>query len=136
MTRDESGVAVLELVLLVPVFMLMTYVVVGLGRIGVARQDIDGAARDAARAGSIARSADDATAAATSAASDVLASHNITCGDLAVNVDTSEFRAGGWVRVDVSCTVSMADVAGMWMPGTKVMHARSVAVVDAFRRTG
>ncbi len=135
-TRDERGVAVLEFVLLVPVFLLMVFFVVGLGRLGQARENIDGAARDAARAGSIARTADDARTAAETAASDALASHNLTCADLAVNVDTGDFRAGGWVRVDVSCTVTMADLTGMWTPGSKTMTARGLAVVDAFRRTG
>ncbi len=73
MAADERGVAVLELVLLVPAFLLLVYVVVGLGRLGLAREDIDAAARDAARAGSMARSAGDAEAAAGAAASDALA---------------------------------------------------------------
>ncbi|HSH62266.1 MAG TPA: TadE/TadG family type IV pilus assembly protein, partial [Acidimicrobiales bacterium] len=50
---DERGVAVLELVLLVPVFVLLLFVVVAMGRLGLARVHIDAAARDAARAGSI-----------------------------------------------------------------------------------
>ena len=70
--------AVLELVLLVPALLVMVFVVVGLGRMGMAREHIDAAARDAARAGSIARSAGDAEAAATEAANDALASHDIT----------------------------------------------------------
>lgn len=132
--RDERGAAALELALLVPVFLLLVFVAVGMGRLGQARGDIDAVARDAARAGSLARSASDAEAAAQAAASDVLGAHNLTCANLAVNVDTSEFRPGGWVRVDVSCTVSMADLTGMWAPGTKVMEARGLAVVDTYRR--
>jgi len=133
---DERGVAVLELVLLVPAFLLLVYVVVGLGRLGLAREHIDAAARDAARAGSIARSAGDAEAAASAAATDALAAHDITCAGLAVNVDTSDFRAGGWVRVDLSCTISLSDLSGLWTPGTRTMQARGLAVVDSFRRVG
>ena len=132
--RDERGFAALELALLVPVFLMLVFVAVGLGRLGQARGDIDAVARDAARAGSLARSAGDAEAAAQAAASDVLATHDLTCANLAVNVDTSEFRPGGWVRVDVSCTVSMADLTGLWTPGNKVMEARGLAVVDTYRR--
>ena len=132
--RDERGFAALELALLVPVFLMLVFVAVGLGRLGQARQDIDAVARDAARAGSLARSAGDAEAAAQATASGVLATHDLTCANLAVNVDTSEFRPGGWVRVDVSCTVSMADLTGMWTPGNKVMEARGLAVVDTYRR--
>ena len=135
MSRDERGAAVLELVLLVPVFVVMVYVVVGMGRLGLARSHIDAAARDAARAGSIARSADDAHTAASAAASAALGSHHITCADLAVGVDTTEYRPGGWVRVELSCTVAMADLVGMWAPGAKTMEAQGQAVVDTFRGT-
>ena len=131
--QDERGVAVLELVLLTPVLVLMVYVVVGMGRLGLAREHIDAAARDAARAGSIARSADAAHAAAQSTAVEALGSHRLTCADLGVAVDTSQFRPGGWVRVEVSCTVTTSDLVGMWAPGTKTMSATSQAVVDTFR---
>ncbi len=130
---DERGAAVLEFVLLVPVFVLLVYVAVAMGRLGLARVNIDAAARDAARAGSIARSADGAVAAAQTAASDVLGSHDITCANLGVAVDTSEFRPGGWVRVEITCMVSMAELVGMWAPGDKAMRAQGQAVVDTFR---
>jgi Flp pilus assembly protein TadG len=133
LSRDERGVAVLELVLLVPVFVLLVYVVVGMGRLGLARVNLDGAARDATRAGSIARSADDAVVAARTAADTALGSHSLTCADLGVGVDTAEFRPGGWVRVEVTCTVSMAELVGLWAPGDKTMQAESQAVVDSFR---
>ena len=133
-TDDERGIAVLELVLVVPVFLVLVLFAVGMGRLGQAREDIDAAARDAARAGSLARSPADARAAAAAAASDVLATHGLTCGGFGIQVDTSDFRAGGWVRVELSCTVSMAELTGVWAPGTKTMQARGVAVVDTFRR--
>lgn len=133
MTRDDRGLAVMELVLLAPVFVLLIYVVVGLGRLGLARQHIDAAARDAARVGSLARSAEGAQGAARAAATEALGDHDLTCDDLAVSVDTAGFRPGGWVRVEVSCRVAMEDLVGMWVPGTKTMHANGQAVVDAFR---
>ncbi len=132
-STDERGTAVLELVLLVPVFLLMVYVVVGLGRLGTARGDIDAVARDAARAGSIARSADQAAAAARAAATDALGVHDIPCAELAVDVDTAQFRPGGRVSVEVSCRVELRDLVGMWAPGIKTMSAQSQAVVDTFR---
>lgn len=133
--RERGAASVLELVLVVPVFMVLIFIAVGLGRVAMARQDIDAAARDAARAGSIARSPEEARSAAEDAASRTLASHDLTCGGLQVAVDASEFRAGGWVRVDLSCTVDLADLAGVWAPGSKTLRARGLAVVDAFKRT-
>lgn len=135
MTRDDRGVAVLEFVLLTPLFVLLVYVVVGLGRLGLVRQNIDAVARDAARAGSLARSADDAHAAAQAAATDALASHDVTCADLGVDVDTSGFGPGSWVRVEVSCRVATQDLVGMWLPGTRTVQAAGQAVVDAYRGT-
>jgi Flp pilus assembly protein TadG len=133
---DERGVAVLELVLLAPVFVLMVAVVVGMGRLGVARNHLDAAARDAARAGSLTRSADDAQVAARSAAVEALGTSRLTCAGMDVAVGTSRFRPGGWVRVELSCTVSLADVAGAWIPGTRTMTAASQAVVDTYRGIG
>ena len=133
--QDEKGPAALELALLVPVFVMFIFVAVGLGRLGLARGNIDGVARDAARAGSQARSADDAVAAATAAADNSLAANRLTCADLAVNVDTGQFRPGGFVRVDLSCRVTMSDLVGMWTPGASTMSARAVAVVDTYRST-
>jgi Flp pilus assembly protein TadG len=133
---DEGGVATLELVLLMPALVALILFAVGMGRLGQARGDIDAVARDAARAGSIARSSDEAQAAAQAVASDVLASRHLTCADLAVNVDTSDFRAGGWVRVDVSCTIPLSQLTGLWSPGDKTMQARALAVVDTYRRAG
>lgn len=135
MRRDEEGTAALELALLVPVFVMFIFVAVGLGRLGLARGNIDGAARDAARAGSQARSADDAVAAAAAAADDSLAANRLTCAERAVNVDTGQFRPGGFVRVDLSCRVTMSDLVGMWTPGASTMSARAVAVVDTYRST-
>ena len=131
--RPETGTAVLELVLLVPVFMMFVFVAVGLGRLGLARGNIDAAARDAARAGSLARSAGDAEAAAIAATNDSLASHDLTCADLRVDV-THRFEAGGFVRVEVTCRVTMTDLVGMWTPGATTMKAQAVSVVDTYRR--
>ena len=71
MRRDERGVATLELVLLVPVLVAFILFAVGMGRLGQARGDIDAVARDAARAGSIARTPDEAAAAAQAAATGI-----------------------------------------------------------------
>lgn len=133
--RDERGVATLELVLLVPVFLACMFLAVVAGRLGQARGDIDAVARDAARAGSIARSPDEAVAAAQAAADDVLADRGLTCANLAVAVDTSDYRPGGWVRVDVTCTIPFTELTGVWTPGARTMQARGLSVVDTYRGT-
>jgi Flp pilus assembly protein TadG len=133
MRRDERGIAAVELVLLVPAFLVLMYFVVGLGRLGLARGDVDATARDAARAGSLARTPDEATAAAQAAAETALADHDLTCASIAVTVDTSQFAPGGWVRAEVRCTVALGDLFGVWAPGSRTMVGNGQAVVDVYR---
>lgn len=132
---SERGSATLELVLLTPVLLLMLMFVVFLGRLGEARNDVDRAARDAARAASIARDSTDADAAGRSAASETLASGGVPCRQLDVRLDTSAFSAGGEVRATVSCTVDLADMVELQLPGSKTMTASFAEPVDTYRGT-
>ncbi|MFP5376433.1 MAG: TadE/TadG family type IV pilus assembly protein [Acidimicrobiia bacterium] len=135
MRRGQGGMAVLELVLLAPLFVVLVYVVVGLGRLGLARQDVDAVARDAARAGSLARSAEEAAIAARAAATDALGRHDLTCAELDLDVETASFGPGGWVRVELACRVALDDLAGPWVRGSRVLSAAGQAAVDAYRGT-
>ena len=125
---SERGSATLELVLLTPLLLLMLVFVVFLGRLGQARNDVDRAARDAARAASIARSVDDADAAGRAAAHDTLQAGGVSC-----TVDTSGFAAGGDVAATVTCTVDLADVAELKLPGSQTLSATFSEPVDVFR---
>jgi Flp pilus assembly protein TadG len=130
---SQRGSATVELVLLTPLLLLMLVFVVFLGRLGQARSDVDRAARDAARAASIARSTDAADAAGLAAAHDTLQSGGVSCRRLGVMVDTSAFAAGGEVAATVTCTVDLADVAELGLPGSKTLTSRFSEPVDAFR---
>ena len=130
---NERGSATLELVLLTPLLLLMLLFVVFLGRMGQARNDVDRAARDAARAASIARSPLDADAAGRAAAADTLQSGGVSCRQMDVTVDTSRFAAGGDVAATVSCTVDLADVAELTVPGSRTMTASFTEPIDTFR---
>lgn len=129
----ERGSASVELVLLTPLLLVMLVFVVFLGRLGQARNDVDRAARDAARAASLARSPSDADAAGVGAARDTLQSGGITCGEFDVVVDTSRFAAGGDVAATVSCTLNLADVVELKLPGSQRLTATFSEPVDAFR---
>ena len=130
---SERGSATLELVLLTPLLLLMLLFVVFLGRLGQARNDVDRAARDAARAASIARSPEDADAAGRTAAADTLQSGGVSCRQMEVAVDTSRFAAGGTVAATVTCTVDLADVAELTVPGSQTMTASFSEPIDTFR---
>lgn len=131
--RDDLGAASVELVLLTPVLIVMLLFVVALGRIAWARQDIDAAARDAARAAANARSPAAARADGTAAAETSLAEQGITCRNLTVTVDTAAFRAGRTVTAAVSCTVDLADLTLLSIPASRTLTATFTAPLDQYR---
>ena len=133
MKGNERGGAAVELVLLTPLLILLMLFVVELGRFGVARGDVDGAARDAARAASLRNTAADATTSARDAAEASLAGRDVTCRPLNVAVETGGFAPGGFVAVTVSCSVDLADVTLLGVPGSKQFTSRFVAAIDSYR---
>jgi Flp pilus assembly protein TadG len=133
MLCDDRGSVTAELVLLTPLLILMLLFVVGLGRLSGARIEVDGAAAQAARAASIARSPATATLAAKQTVTSALGSDHITCAQLSVNTDTAQFTPGGSVAVTVTCIVSLADLTGLRVPASESVTTRSVAVIDQYR---
>lgn len=130
---ENRGSAAVELVLVTPVLIaLMLFVVAG-GRLASSRADVDAAARDSARAASIARSASTAERDGRAAAEATLTDRGMTCRTLAVSIDTAQFRAGGTVAATVSCDVELADLTGLGLPGSRAITSRFVEPVDTFR---
>lgn len=133
-SRPERGsVPVVELALLTPLFVVFLLLAAGLGRLGQARAEVDGAATRAAREASLARSAGDAEADARAAAVEELGGSALACRSTEVAVDTAEFRPGGWVRVELRCVVALGDLALVGIPGERRIGASAVAVVDRLR---
>lgn len=130
--RDERGSAVVEMVLLTPLLLILLLFMVQLGRFAVARTDLDGAARDAARAASLERSLATAAASARSAAEGTLASRNVTCRNLDVRLD-ADFTPGGWVAAEVGCTVDLSDLSLLGVASSRSMSSRFVAPLETYR---
>ena len=128
----ERGSAALEITLVTPLLILVLLFVIGLGRLASARGEVDGAARDAARAASITRNPAAAVTAAKAAAEATLADRLISCHHVHVSTDTSDFQPGGSVTVDVACDVDLADVAPAGF-GTRTLHGHAIAVIDTYR---
>jgi Flp pilus assembly protein TadG len=133
--RDETGSVTAELVLLTPLLILLLLFVVALGRLSGARLDVDGAAAQAARAASIARDPATATAIAQQTATAALGSDDVTCAQLSVDTDTTQFTPGGSVAVTVTCSVSLSDLSGLRIPASESISSRFVAVIDQYRST-
>lgn len=128
--RDD-GLSTIEVVILAPVMLLFILVLVAFGLLVDGRGQVDGAARDAARAGSLQRDGVNAMRQARFAADADLKG---TCSG-AVNVTkvSAGFQPGGLFTVEVSCKVR-----GMAMLGLNVatkLTGRSTAPLDPFRRT-
>ena len=131
--RGEAGGAAIELTLLTPLLLVLLFFAVALGRLVEARNLVDGAARDAARAASLARSPTAAIRAAQQTAAATLGTAGASCREAQTSTDTSAFRPGGWVAVTVTCTADLADLAALRLPGTETIHARFVEPIDLYR---
>lgn len=131
--RDARGTAVIELVLMAPVLMVILLFVVGLGRMAHARQQIESVAADSARAASLERNTSQSAAAAKTAAERSLGEAGVSCTNLQVNVDLADYQPGGQVRVTVSCTTELSDVALAGFPGSRVFTATSTVPIETYR---
>ena len=129
----ESGSLTVELVLLTPLLIGLLLLVIGMGRLAETRGLVDGAARDAARAASLARNTIAANAAAQHAAAVDLTGAGLHCTTLSVRTDTSRFQPGGQVRVTVACTADLASLTGIGLPARKTVRATSSAPLESYR---
>jgi Flp pilus assembly protein TadG len=130
---DDDGFATVELALVAPMLLALMFLVTFAGRVSEADANVRRAASEAARSASLEQHAASATSAARTVAEANLAASGVTCHDLDVGVDTSDFRTGGTVTVTVGCLSSMRDLAFIGVPGTRVFTARAVEVIDRYR---
>ncbi|WP_052390976.1 TadE/TadG family type IV pilus assembly protein [Streptomyces sp. NRRL B-24484] len=129
--RGDAGISTVELVIATPLMLLMVLLLVGFGLMVQSRSALDGAARDAARAGALQRDYGTATAEATRAARASAAS---VCSNGNVQVSPSgDWRAGGIFTVTVSCDVR--GLAWLGINSNRRVTSTSTAPLDTFRRT-
>jgi TadE-like protein len=132
--RDQRGSLALELVVLTPVLVLTLWCLGVLSlRASVAHAQVDSAARDAARAGSIARSPAGARLAAAETAASSLQQARRTCQAIQVKTGTERFEPGGLVEVTVTCTVRLRDLGLPFVPGQRTTSASYTAPIDIHR---
>ena len=132
--RDERGSAT-EFAMVTPVLLAMLLLLVYAARLNRTLAELDGAARDAARAASIERDAGSAAGAAQDAAAATLGGAGVNCTSFAVVTDTGAFGPNGTVRVQVSCTVGLSDLGLLGVPASRTMSASFMAPVDRLRGT-
>ena len=131
--RGEEGSAIAELVIVAPVLLIVIVLMIALGRVDSAQGDVESAARAGVQAAVVQADPSDAESQATTAAQASLNGAGLTCTAPQISVDTSNFVAGGWVSVTVTCLTSLADVSVPGVPGAKTLSATSTAHIDPFR---
>lgn len=131
--QDERGSVAVEVAVVAPALVMLFMLVVFAGRVSEADGNVTRAASEASRAASLRQDPGAATRDAERIARENLRAAGTRCSSLLVAVDTSDFQAGGSVTVDVSCTVSLADVALLGVPGSRTFTARAIEVIDTYR---
>jgi len=130
--RERGSISV-ELAVVAPALVVLLLLVVFAGRVADTDAQVTRAAGAAARAASLRQHPADAAADAETTAAANLAAAGVTCDPLEVDVDVSDFRAGGTVAVTVTCTVAMSEMALLGVPGTRTSVARAVEHIDQYR---
>lgn len=139
--RDRStqrGSATTELAVVAPGLLMIIALLVMGGRITIAGGSVEHAAAEAARAASIARTADAAVADGTSAAEHSLEQQDLSCiGSPAIAIDAREFdRPPGvpaTVSATVTCEVQLSDLVIPAMPGSRTITETVESPLDTYR---
>jgi hypothetical protein len=133
MDADEGdrGLSTIEVVILAPVMILFILVLVAFGQLVDGRGALDGAARDAARAGSIQKDHATAVSEAKKAAQADLS--DVCSGPVSVVQTSAGFEPDTIFSVEVSCQVRGLAMLGLDVPTT--LKASFSSPLDPFRRT-
>jgi Flp pilus assembly protein TadG len=129
--RRDRGLSTIEVVILAPVMILFILVLVAFGQLVNGRGALDGAARDAARAGSIQKDHATAMSEARKAAEADLG--DICSGPVSVTQTSTGFEPDTLFTVEVSCEVRGLALLGLDVPTT--LDASFSSPLDPFRRT-
>ncbi|WP_329275853.1 TadE/TadG family type IV pilus assembly protein [Streptomyces sp. NBC_01451] len=127
----DRGLSTIEVVILAPVMIMFILVLVAFGQLVDGRGALDGAARDAARAGSIQKDHVTAMAEARKAAEADLT--DVCSGPVTVTQTSTGFEPDTIFSVEVSCEVRGLAMLGLDIPTT--LTATFSSPLDPFRRT-
>jgi hypothetical protein len=136
--RGDRGSMMVELAgFLLPAIVVVMAISIGALNLSVSRMDLDFTSAAAARAASLQRTPAAAATAARNAATADLASRAITCAELKVDPDFSQWRRGGSVTVTIHCTVRMGALTGFGgVPGSFTASASTTVPLDTYRKIG
>ncbi|GAA1149428.1 MULTISPECIES: TadE/TadG family type IV pilus assembly protein [Nocardioides] len=135
--RDERGSVAIEAAIGVPAFGLFVAMIILGGRVEIAKQSVDAAAYEAARAASIERTQSEAITSGKSAATSSLHDQGLQCTTTNITINAAAFNAPlgttAQVTATVTCKVDVADLSIPGLPGTRTITATASSPVDAYR---
>ncbi|MFI0895847.1 TadE family protein [Streptomyces sp. NPDC020983] len=126
----DAGISTVEVVIIAPVLILFILVLVAFGQLADARGELDGAARDAARAGSLHGNHAKANSAARQVATQDL--QHICSGPIRITHDNTRWAPGGVYTVQVSCSVR--GLSDLGLPITTTLSSEFASPLDPYRR--
>ena len=133
--RGDQGTAGVDAAIAVTGLLLVAFFIIGALRVVGTGGDVDAAARAGARAAAAAYDPATARAAASEVVAGALADRGVACQDLYVEVE-GDAAAGSVVRVEVTCTVGLDDVALVGFGASRTMHGVGVEYADTVRGGG
>ncbi len=125
----DRGSASVELAILAPLVGLLLGAVVLVGRVQLARADVEGAARSAARDLSIARDPYVAVDEIRAGLMTTLDVGSPTCRALSFVPDIGSAQ----VSVTLTCTVDLREAAVLPVPGSMSISASASEIIDTYR---
>ena len=129
--KSESGSSTVELVLLAPVLMVMALFGVHSGRLSEAKIQVQHAADQGARAGSLAAESKIAQVATVAVENDLKLA-GIACTKVSIDVGAVATGMTNAVRVQVECDVRVDGTQLLGLLPDRV-HAASIEVIDEWR---
>jgi Flp pilus assembly protein TadG len=132
---DERGAALVELVLLFPVFVLFVELIVLGGRVAATNADVQSAAREAARQASLASGPSAAATVIGPTVDAALATKGVACQSHITRFGPgTNYVQGGSVEVEVTCTVHLADLDALEaIPGSMTVTRSAVEPIERYR---
>ena len=135
--RSDRGAVAVELALVVPALVLVLGLLVAGGRLWFARATVVEAAQSAARAATLARSAEGAGAGGRAAGHASLDTAGLVCSATSVQVETAAFAVPvgtpATIRSTVGCTVSLGDIVLPGLPGAIRLTGQGASALDTYR---
>ena len=108
--HGESGQALVEAALAIPVLLVLVFGVVAVGRVTEAKIAVQAAARESSRALAVAPSEAQGVADALTAGENVAGGYGLDGSRLTIDLDSGGFSRGSTVTSDVQYSVSLSDL--------------------------